>query len=366
MHATTEGTKRYKDRLNSITAEGHLREHQGLMMSSIGLGTYLGHYDGRTDDLYRQAIVRAVELGVNVIDSAINYRFQRSERSIGKALQDLANSGKASRDEIVIATKAGYLTFDGAPPPKPRDYFIENYIKTGIVAPEDIVAGNHCMTPRYLEDQIHRSLSNLGVDSIDIFYVHNPESQFEEVNRPEFFKRLHSAFELLEGKVREGKIRMYGTATWNAYRNPPDALDSLSLADVVKCARDVAGDQHHFRVIQLPYNLAMPEAYGRNNQRVDSKMVSTLEAAAEFGVAVMASASIFQARLSRNLPAFIGERLQGLETDSQRSIQFVRSTPGVAVALVGMSQVAHVEENLFLARVPPASPETIHQMLHAS
>ena len=39
--------------------------------------------------------------------------------------------------------------------------------------------------------------------------------------------------------------------------------------------------------------------------------------------------------------------------DAQRALQFTRSTPGIAVALVGMSQVRHVEENLALAAVPP-------------
>ena len=86
--ATPEGTERYRARFDQA-AEGHFRQEQGLVMSSIGLGTYLGEADERTDELYRRAVVRAVELGCNVIDSAINYRFQRSERSVGAALADL-------------------------------------------------------------------------------------------------------------------------------------------------------------------------------------------------------------------------------------------------------------------------------------
>ena len=120
MPATPEGTLRYADRLKGRVAPGHFHEAQGLMMSSIGLGTYLGEPDAATDEAYRASVVRAVELGVNVIDTAINYRFQRSERSIGQALRDLASSGKARRDELIIATKAGYLTFDGAVPEDPR------------------------------------------------------------------------------------------------------------------------------------------------------------------------------------------------------------------------------------------------------
>ena len=66
--------------------------------------------------------MRAVELGANVIDTAANYRFQRSERSIGNALRELTEAGGFSRDEIVICTKGGYLPFDGAPPRDVRRY----------------------------------------------------------------------------------------------------------------------------------------------------------------------------------------------------------------------------------------------------
>src|SRR4051812_9654885 len=85
-YATSEGTARYAARLQGTVAQEHFREFQGLKISSIGLGTYLGEHDASTDAQYRDAIMRAVELGCNVIDTAVNYRFQQSERSIGQAL----------------------------------------------------------------------------------------------------------------------------------------------------------------------------------------------------------------------------------------------------------------------------------------
>ena len=122
-------------------------------------------------------------------------------------------------------------------------------------------------------------------------------------------------------------------------------------------ALDVAGDDHHFKVVQLPFNLAMIEAFTDVNQTLDGKKVTFLEAAAELGVTVVASASILQSRLSSGLPPIVGASLPGLRTDAQRAIQFTRSTPGIDVALVGMSEVAHVEENLELAKIPPAPTE---------
>jgi len=335
------------------------------MMSSIGLGTYLGDADTKTDENYKNAIALAVENGVNVLDTAINYRFQRSERAIAQAIRQLSSAGIASRDEIIIATKAGYVTFDGNPPANPREYFLETFVKSGVIGSHDLVAGGHCMTPRYLQHQLDRSLQNLGVHTIDIFYVHNPETQLSEINRDEFYKRLRVVFGFLEGAVSSGKISMYGTATWNGYRVAPESSDYLSIEDVMQCARDVAGESHHFRVVQLPYNLAMTETYTTANQKVDGKPVTMVEACNQLGITIMASASLFQSRLSRNLPVWVSERIQGCLTDGQRAIQFVRSTPGIAVALVGMSKIKHVDENLFVATLNPAS-DAVSQLFNAS
>jgi predicted aldo/keto reductase-like oxidoreductase len=148
---------------------------------------------------------------------------------------------------------------------------------------------------------------------------------------------------------------MYGTATWNGYRQDPNAPDHLSLEEIVNIAKEVGGENHHFKVIQLPFNLAMPEALISKNQRIEGQMISVIEAAWRLGVTVIASSSLLQNQLSKNLPDFIGECLKGLETDSQRALQFVRSAPGITAALVGMSKINHVEENMKVAKIPPAS-----------
>lgn len=360
--ATPEGTRRYAQRMSSAAAKGHFHDRKGLLLSSIGLGTYLGHWDEHTDRSYQEAIKRAVELGCNVIDSAINYRFQRSERAIGAALRELFDSGKLVRDEIVVATKAGFFPFDGEPPRDPRRWIVDNVIDKGLARPDEIVGGSHAMTPAYLEDQLSRSLNNLGLDAIDIYYVHNPESQLEAVSREEFNKRVRAAFEFLEQAAADGRIGIYGTATWNGYRQQPGTPGYLCLAELVQLAREVGGEGHHFRVVQLPYNLAMPEALTDANQPVDGEQLSFLMAADRLGITVMCSASILQARLSQNLPPFVAQGLRGLNTDAQRAIQFVRSTPGVTTALVGMSKRSHVEENLAVAAVPIAPVEEFFSM----
>ncbi|MBI4402470.1 MAG: aldo/keto reductase [Nitrospirae bacterium] len=357
-YATVEGTRRYRDRMVAAgTAhEEHFRGGLGgLALSSIGLGTYLGGHDARTDSLYLEAVKQAVAAGCNVFDSAINYRCQRSERVIGQALSELVRDGVVRRDEVLIATKGGFIPYDGAPPRDTYAYLQQTFVMPGIIKTTDVVADCHCMTPAYLRHQLDASLTNLGLACLDVYYLHNPETQLDAVSRDEFMTRVRAAFETLEQAVAEGKLRCYGTATWNGYRSRPGSGGHLSLEALVNVAKDMGGKDHHFKVIQLPYNLGMPEALTQQTQTLNGSAVSLLEAAKVLDVYVMSSASILQGQLSRGLPSGVTEVL-GDGTDAQRSIQFVRSTPGMGTALVGMKQAAHVRDNLAVARRAPLTP----------
>ena len=359
-HATAEGTRRFAQRFDGRAAPGHFREQQGLSLSSIGIGTYLGDPDERTDRSYTAAVVAAVSAGVNFIDSAINYRFQRSERSIAEALRILNERG-FSREEIIVCTKGGYLTPDGGVSTDSRRYFQEEYLQRGILRIEDVAAGVHCMAPGFLEDQLARSLSNLGLDCIDVYYLHNPETQLSAVSRTEFNRRLRDAFVFLESAVTAGRIRFYGLATWNAFRVAPNSHEFISLGEAVDLARDIAGDAHHLRFVQLPFNLAMPEAFTLANQMIDGRPATISEAALRLGITVVASASLLQSQLVRQLPPVVAEVL-GLDSDLHRALQFARSAPGVTTALVGMSREVHVADNLRLLGVPPAPREKFLQL----
>jgi aryl-alcohol dehydrogenase-like predicted oxidoreductase len=354
--ATAQGTLRYAARFQGRSAAGHFREVPGgLVLSSIGIGTYLGEPDEATDDAYGASVLLAVEGGINVVDSAINYRFQRSERSVGAALKKLLSHG-FSREEIVLCSKAGFLTPDGDMPPDPNAYFKREFLDTGVFRPEEIAAGCHCMAPAYLSDQLERSHRNFGVECLDVFYLHNPETQLSEVPAAEFHKRLREAFGFLESAVVAGKIVAYGLATWNAFREDPKAEGYLSLENMVQIAREAAGERHHLRFVQLPFNLAMPEALTRPNQVVGGRAMPMVQAARALGINLVSSASLLQGQLTKNLPPFIGAALE-MKSDSALALQFARSVPGLTTALVGMARPEHVKANLALIGVEPASRE---------
>ncbi len=361
-HATGEGTARFRDRFPALRDAGHFRRPEQaagaaeLWLPSIGLGTYLGEPDDASDRAYIDAIATAVESGVNLLDTAINYRHQRSERNIGEALQRQISAGKLQRDEVVVCTKAGYLSFDGNLPADPRGYFVREYVDPGILDPREIVGGMHCMAPAYLENQIERSRRNLGLETIDVFYIHNPESQLAEISQEMFQRRLKEAFASLEKLVKVGHLRYYGLATWGAFRVAEGSRDYISLLEVEQLAREAAGDDHHLCLVQLPFNLAMPEAYALANQSDGKTKTSLLQAASKLGIAVVGSATLYQGQLTHGLPEIVG-RILGLKNDAENAIQFSRSAPGLATSLIGMGHKEHVAQNLRPALIPPTSVE---------
>jgi aryl-alcohol dehydrogenase-like predicted oxidoreductase len=197
-------------------------------------------------------------------------------------------------------------------------------------------------------------MSNLGVDCIDVFYLHNPETQLGEISKVQFLGRVRQAFHYLESATATGKIQFYGMATWNGFRQDSRAGDAMQLAEFVDIAKEIAGDSHHFRFVQLPFNLGMTEALTLGNQSVAGETMTIMEAAEELNITLIASASLLQGQVASNLPEFVAEAL-GLGSDAERALQFVRSSPGITAALVGMSREEHVRANTKLVNVPPAT-----------
>lgn len=329
-HGTRAGTHRFASR-SGKTISSFYRSAQDVIISSIGIGTYRGALDDADDALYKAAVHQALLSGINLIDTAINYRHQRSERAVASGIQSFIDTNAGSRDEFVVCTKGGFL--------------VPGAIPTDCITSDDVVEGMHCLAPAFLADQMGRSKSNLGLETIDVYYLHNPETQLKTISNQDFQGRIGRAFEFLERAVVDGWIRYYGIATWNGLRD-----GTLTLGSLVAIARDVAGDKHHFRFVQLPFSLGMREA-----AMAFADADSVLGTASDSGITVLASASLWQGRLTRNLPAELSKKLPALATDAQRSIQFTRSSPGITSALVGMRLASHVRENLALSDVPPLS-----------
>jgi aryl-alcohol dehydrogenase-like predicted oxidoreductase len=352
QRASEAGTARYRDRFAPRFAPDFFRAAPfDTTVSSLGIGTYLGEPTATDDAAYADSVEHAVRSGVNLIDTALNYRGQRSERAVGAALRRLTASGTGdvSRDEVVLCSKGGYIPLDGEPPASRdeyRAYVKREFIDTEILRPADIIAGGHSLAPRFIKFCLAKSRQNLGVRCIDVYYLHNPEQQAAAVGRDELRARLRSVFLILEEAATRGEIGAYGCATWNGLRSTPDAADHIELEELVGLARDAGGKDHHFRAVQMPISLAMPEAIRAPTQTVRGNALPAAEAAAALDLMVVGSATLMQGKLTTGLPAAVADAFPALETDAQRSIAFVRSIPGVTAALVGMKRAEHVDENL--------------------
>ncbi len=348
--ATLAGTEHYAERFEELHPS-HFRLCHSLMMSSIGLGTYLGDSTDEVDARYTDCVVRAVSLGCNVIDTAINYRFQRSERAIGRALRQLLQSG-FSREEMVICTKGGFIPFDGSYPAEPWKWVKDTLLVKGIVTPEEIHPSGHCMAPMYLYNQLEQSLKNLNLEKLDVYYVHNPETQMGDLNESRFYEALEMAFRALENAVSNNQLEMYGIATWDAFLENEEGGHLMQLERVMECARRAAGERHHFRMVELPVNLAMTDALSIPNQKVGDRQLTFMEAASALNICVVGSAALLQGGLAKNLPVTLQQAIPGLPDDAARALHFARSVPGIATALAGMSSAEHVIANMELANIP--------------
>ena len=350
--ATTEGTKKFAQ--NSDVNQDNFKEFQNLTLSNVGIGTYLGDPDAKTDELVTSAVKQSILSGINVVDTAINYRSQKAERSVGKAISELIQENKISRDQIFVSTKNGYVTNDADIQLRFWEQVKQEYTDKGIVKEGDITSGYHCMTTTYLSDQLDRSLKNLDLECVDLMYLHNAvEGQIKDVSKEQFLKNLESVFELYEQKRDEGKIKFYGMATWECFRVSNDNPQYLSLEDTVNMAKKIGGENHGFKFIQLPFNLYYDQALLGKTQIIQNNPVSALESATRLEIGVFTSVPLMQGRLLQPgvMPEFSDLK------PSMRALQFIRSSPGVIAPLIGQKSAEHVSENLEVMKIPPYSED---------
>lgn len=357
--ATSEGTKKFRDNaIKKGKSYLHFKEFDDLILSSIGIGTYLGDLSKEDDKDIEIALYESVKSGaINVIDTAINYRAMKSEKSIGRSITKLVNDGIISRDAIFVSTKNGYITNDGDYPMLDvLEYIQRMYIDTGIIKAEDISSGYNVLNPAYIEKCIERSRFNLKLDTLDLVYIHNAfESWNQDVSKNKFFDMLSKVFEMYEKFRSKNKIRYYGMATWTCFRVGEKNKEYLSLDEVYNIAKNIGGADHGFRFIQLPYNLAYSEALFLKNQNVGiEKNLTILEAAKRLKIGVFSSVPLLQGKL---IQSKIPDYSEGLTDPVMKLLQIIRSSPSIIAPLIGQKKMDHVNKNNKISEIPPLNEE---------
>lgn len=357
-YATPKETKKFAQQSSAL--ESNYKEFAGLTLSNVGIGTYLGNTDDQTDKMVTEAIIQSVQSGVNVIDTSINYRSQKAERAVGKAAERLIQDNTATREQLFVCTKSGYVTNDADVDQGFWEYVKQEYTDTGIIKADEITSSYHCMTPEYLSDQIERSLKNLNMDCIDLAYLHNAvEGQIKDVSQEQFIDNLKDAIKMYEKKRAEGVIRYYGMATWECFRVENTNSQYLSLENIVKIAREIGGEDNGFRFVQLPFNLYYDQILLSKHQTIQNKTVSLLDAASKLKIGIFTSVPFMQGRLLQHgtMPEF-SDLIPPL-----RALQFIRSTPGVLAPLVGQKTPEHVSENMKIMNTSPIAQEEFSEIV---
>ena len=316
-HATSQVTQAFADRLNaqnpSFEANAYRRlTGTDLITSKIGYGTYRVHDQ---NEAHVETLESAIEAGCNLIDTSSNYTDGGSETLIGVVLQKMISASKIQREEIILVSKVGYMQGQNLEQAQQREASGNPW--------EEVVKYMegcwHCIHPDFLIDQWTRSTDRLGLETIDVYLLHNPEYFLSDAKnrsslsswdttQDEFYDRVYRAFVQMEQFVADGKIRYYGISS-NTFPSSQTDFEYVSLNRIheaaARAAETVYGDHavSHFKVIQLPYNLLESEALTEANNEINGKRGTVLEAAQSLGLGVL---------VNRPLNAFKDNRMTRL------------------------------------------------------
>lgn len=344
---------RFKDKCHP----GFFRELGQLTLSEIGIGTFGGEPKNIVDDKITRTCVAAVRNGINVIDTSPAYRFHRSEKAVGRALEQLAGSGL--REDLILLTKAGIITT-----PSPRistaAYAEQELIPAGVL-PRQMLGTVYSLSPTYLDFSLQRSLKYLKAEQVDIFLLESVELIAERVSPDNLLLLLEQAFSFLEQCVAAGTIRYYGISSHSGLTVAPTEKGHLPLERILRAAGESGGDNHHLRFLQAPLSLGDLRPL---NTVIDTPRgkLPLPEAAAAYDLNFLAYMPLAQGQLVDNLPVELAASFPECSSDALRALQFVRSTPGVSHVSTGMRNQSHLEENLQLREYPPTPPEIWRQL----
>ncbi|GAB4171390.1 MAG: aldo/keto reductase [Calditrichia bacterium] len=265
--ATVAGTFDY---IEHHKVPAHQIPEVGWYLSRYGLGTYRMSIQ---NEEHLAVLKKALTSGINVVDSAINYMDEQSERLIGKALTEIINETDIQRDQLILISKAGYI--QGTLLQKMKELEAANKGYEHLLKISDQIW--YSLDPQFMKDMVDLSRKRMGVDTIDIYLVHNPEyalqysiQQKKDSFDPAlddylFYQQLKKAFIALEEKVKEGSIQFYGVSS-NNLPTPPEMQGHVNILKVfavaLEAAEEVWGDgtNHHFRFVQFPFNLLESQA----------------------------------------------------------------------------------------------------------
>ncbi len=360
-HATMAATRQYVQDMAPYCPKEHFSDFLNvhLQLSSLGVGTFPGAPTDEVNEAYVEIVARALTHGINVIDTGAHYRYGKSALAVGAGLRRALAAG-ITREQVFLVSKGGFLSFPEGKPADLSAWFAQEIVAKGLGKNEDLTQ-MHCISPAYIAWQLEVSRRLMGVETLDAFLIDQPEVHIPAIGKEALNKKLLAVFEVLENAVKLGRLRYYGITTFQGFRVETDNLLFQSLTSLLglaeKAARKVGQSEqakHHFKLVQMPFNQVMQEGFTRFSQATgQDNVASTIQAAHQLGVYLMASHSLFKGKLATVAVDAVLQSMPLLANDAQRAMQFNRSTPGVGTSLVGVSTPAHLDDMLTVAGLAP-------------
>jgi aryl-alcohol dehydrogenase-like predicted oxidoreductase len=285
--------------------------NSGLKVSALGLGT--NAFGKRADyEASKQIIHRALDKGINFIDTANIYAGTESEKIIGQVLE-------GNRHGVVLATKAGL----------PRG--------TGV---------NERGSSRYhLQTELESSLKRLKTDYVDLYQIHtfDPDTPLEETLRA------------LEDMVRSGKVRYIGASNYFAW----ELMKALGISDRLGLNRFVSTQVSYSLADRTPESELVPMCLDQGvgiipyfplaGGILTGKYSSSEKEKVPEGSRAHTDPNF--KRFLHDKPIILGEHVGELArqlecTPSALSLSWLMHQPVVSTVIVGATKVEQLEENL--------------------
>jgi aryl-alcohol dehydrogenase-like predicted oxidoreductase len=297
----------------------------GIEVSEIGYGAWgIGgaQWGGADDDESLQALHRAIDLGLNLIDTALAYGEGRSERLVGQVVRE--------REETVhVATKV---------PPKNRIWPAEEDARLDDVFP-----------PGYVRECAEQSLSNLGMETVDLLQLHVWNDDWaDSAELRDEVERLRS----------DGKIRQFGISINDHQPSNGLQLVRSGAVDTVQVIYNVFD--------QSPEDELLPACREHDVGVIarvpldEGGLTGRIDAETEFEGDDF-RASYFRGDRKRE----VHERATAIASDlgidegaiAEAALRFILSEPAVSTVIPGMRSIRNVQRNIAASDAGPLSPD---------
>ena len=306
-------------------------------ISRVGVGLYQGEESDLGDLKLFEVLEYALLNGIHVLDCAPSYRNRRSEIVLGRLTQ------KYPDRDFFISTKGGFVPFDFSQGEEKENAYVQELFDRRWVRPS-LFDQEYFQTfdPVFLEQALTTTLTTLSRDSIELYYLHNPEYFLAKVGRARFLEVMKEVLLWIKDKIKSGQIKAFGISSWNGFFEE-EKNARLELLEFYTLAQEV-GIETYFNYLQVPYNFAQTRALFFKGQKLGNSQKSLFGVAKEFNISILGSAPLGQGKLTKyNYPEKVKKIFPGMSS-AQISLSFVLSTPGISSALIGTTSLVHFKE----------------------